>query len=159
MIAAARLEQWATRNRRWAPRRLLGLRARMRGTDQSVVIHDISATGLLIETSAALACSDKVEIELPNKGATLVTVVWTSGRYFGCQFDQPVSSATVSAALLQSPIENVAPRCLIEAVEAPADDEAELIDERYPLTVRLRVILAMTVALWALILWGATALA
>jgi hypothetical protein len=60
------------------------------------------------------------EIELPNYGNMRSVVVWNSGEYYGCEFDEPISPATVSAALLQS-----AP--LPESADSPnGDPVAEL---------------------------------
>jgi PilZ domain len=76
----------------------LGLAA---GTD-SVTIHDLSLTGALIETSAAMLVGASFEFELPHAGAVQAVVVWNSGEFYGCEFERPISSAALSAALLQS---------------------------------------------------------
>src|SRR4029450_4627975 len=73
------------------------------GTGSDVRIHDVSETGLLIETAAELAVFDDLEIELPEVGFTPALVVWTSGRFYGCQFKERISQAAISAALLRSP--------------------------------------------------------
>jgi hypothetical protein len=71
------------------------------GTD-TVTIHDLSLTGALVETSAAMLVGATFEFDLPHAGEIQATVVWNSGEFYGCQFDQPISSAALSAALLQS---------------------------------------------------------
>lgn len=76
----------------------LGLAA---GTD-SVTIHDLSLTGALIETSAAMLVGATFEFELPQAGAVQAMVMWNSGEFYGCQFERPIPSAALSAALLQS---------------------------------------------------------
>lgn len=76
--------------------------AKPSGGDVSVLVHNISSTGLLIESEIALDIGDRIEIGLPHAGATWAKVVWTSARIHGCQFDAPVSSATLSAAQLRS---------------------------------------------------------
>lgn len=68
----------------------------------AVLVHNISTTGLLLESDAALADGEAIEIELPHAGGTRARVVWTSGRLAGCQFDSPISPAALSAAQLQS---------------------------------------------------------
>jgi len=75
------------------------------GSDVPVVIHNISETGMLIECEAALSIRDRVDIDLPHAGVVPATLVWVSGRMFGCQFDAPISPAALSAAQLRSAID------------------------------------------------------
>ena len=42
-----------------------------------------------------LAACDRIEIELPHAGDITAVVIWASGRLFGCQFEGPVSPATL----------------------------------------------------------------
>lgn len=74
------------------------------GADVPVTIHNISETGLLIECEAALSIRDRIDIDLPHAGVVPATLVWVSGRMFGCQFDAPISPAALSAAQLRSAI-------------------------------------------------------
>lgn len=69
-----------------------------------VLIHNISETGLLLESDVDLAAGDRIEIDLPHAGDSSATVVWISDRLFGCRFDAPVSSAALSAAQLRSAV-------------------------------------------------------
>ena len=71
------------------------------GDASPVLVHNISTTGLLLESAQALAPGERIEIELPQAGATAAEVVWSSGNLFGCRFDAPVGSATLSAAQLR----------------------------------------------------------
>lgn len=73
-------------------------------TGIKVLIHNISETGLLLESDVDLAAGDRIEIDLPHAGDSSATVVWVSDRLFGCRFDAPVSSATLSAAQLRSAV-------------------------------------------------------
>jgi hypothetical protein len=68
-------------------------------------VHDLSRTGLLIETDARLAPGDTVEIALPHVELVNAQVVRARGRLFGCRFEQPIATAALSAALLRSPFE------------------------------------------------------
>lgn len=153
MQALARLERVKSRNRRGAPRRQLSLGVVLPQTGDEVVIHDLSTTGILIETSADLATFEQLHLDLPELGSTVATVLWNSGHYFGCEFHAPIPQAAISAALLRSSFMAAPPA----ARPAPVDEELEepeVADERYPLGVRLRVILGLSIALWALILWA-----
>lgn len=75
--------------------------AKATGGEVQVLVHNISATGLLIESEVALAPGEGIEIGLPHAGATWAKVIWASGRIHGCQFDTPISPATLSAAQLR----------------------------------------------------------
>ena len=86
------------------PRRTLLLEAlgATAGDDAtSVLIHNISTTGLLLECNAALTEGEAIEIDLPEAGIETANVIWSSGRLFGCQFAEPISAAALSAAQLR----------------------------------------------------------
>lgn len=92
-------------DRRHDSRRKLSLLARGAhhdGTGLDVLIHNISGTGMLFESDITLAAGDRIEIELPHAGDITAIVIWASGRHFGCQFEGPVSPATLSAVELKS---------------------------------------------------------
>jgi hypothetical protein len=87
--------------RRVAARRTLKLGV---GTAcEPVTIRNMSLTGMLLETSAPMLVGTDFEIELPQAGAVAAVVSWNSGEFYGCEFDRPISTAALSAALLQSP--------------------------------------------------------
>ena len=94
-----------TQVRRGSVRRKLRLdtvgKAPARGSTP-VEIHDLSTSGMLIETSVELAAGETIEIELPRTGPQIAKVIWTSGRFYGCRFAEPIPPAAVSAALLRS---------------------------------------------------------
>lgn len=92
-------------DRRGSDRRVLSLKITASlpdSSDQSVLIHDLSETGLLIETRARLTTGQTFKVFLPVARAINATVVWNSDHFYGCQFENPVPRAAVSAALLQS---------------------------------------------------------
>jgi hypothetical protein len=68
-----------------------------------VIIHDLSEDGLLVESPIALEQGETIEVVIPEAGTAQAKVAWSSGRFFGCRFSNPISSAAVSAALLRSP--------------------------------------------------------
>lgn len=93
-------------------------------SDVPVVIHNISETGLLIECEASLSIRDRIDIDLPHAGVVPATLVWVSGRMFGCQFDAPISPAALSAAQLRS------------AVDFEEASVASFVDEEEPIPAR-----------------------
>ena len=151
--ALARLERAEPFDRRATPRRTMRLGRVLSGTGDDVIIHDLSSSGMLIETAAGLKRFEELKIDLPEHGPTHAWVAWTSGDYFGCEFIRPIPRAAVSAALLRS-----FPAAAAGSSDAPdadgADEEEEAPDERYSLTMRLRVILGSAILSWVLILWA-----
>lgn len=106
MAILAQLQEADSSERRGAARRRLQLETA--GASEAtpnirVVIHDLSVSGLLLETFAQFSVGERIELQLPEAGAAEALIVWNSGRYFGCRFAQPISTAAVSAALLLSP--------------------------------------------------------
>jgi hypothetical protein len=108
-----------------------------------VLVHDLSRTGLLIETSAALSVGADLEIDLPETGVRQAKVVWNGGRYFGCQFHDPISQGGVSAALLKSPT---------EAHSVPAYPDPWEGEEKFSLRARTAIIVGLALASWAVVL-------
>jgi hypothetical protein len=88
----------------------LTVRASNGGSASRVVVHNLSATGLLIEADLALEVGDEFDVELPAAGTTRAEVVWRSDDFCGCEFVTPLSTATVSASRLRSmPVEQALP--------------------------------------------------
>ena len=96
------------------------------GTGIAVQIHNISGTGLLFESDIDLQACDRIEIELPHAGGITAVVIWASGRLFGCQFEGPVSPATLSAVELKSA---VAP--MLESTNAEETRVEPALDESF----------------------------
>lgn len=167
MKIAARLERSKQQDRRSEPRHRLRLGTNIRPTDENASIHDISSTGMLIETGVKLRALDTVKVELPENGPTEALVMWNSGRFYGCEFKHPLSKAAISAAFLRSaPADtqevskkanhkvSVVATATIEE-EGAVQTDAEKVENRLPLRVRALAIIASAVLLWALIISGA----
>jgi len=74
------------------------------GAEIEALVHNISATGMLVESKLPLEIGEVVDVNLPHSGKTATKVIWTSGGLAGCQFEMPISPATLSAAQLRSVI-------------------------------------------------------
>ncbi len=158
MVVQASLAASPAGSRRLSPRRTLRLQSIIADGGEDVVIHDMSHTGLLLETAAFLAERQSLDVELPELGLVRATVVWRSGRYVGCRFDRPVSKAAISAALLRSPAADALPLQPLDEARA-WEQLADLCavpepDEVLPFGTKAQVILGASVLLWALILWA-----
>ena len=105
MAVQAALEILKATGRRRTDRHELKLKATgTQGTvgATDVLIHNISKSGLLLETEAQLSAGGKIIIDLPEMDGREATVIWADGTFFGCSFDRPLSPAVVSAAKLRS---------------------------------------------------------
>lgn len=91
-----------TASRRGAPRFVLSLGSTLGPCGSAAVIHDLSSTGLSLETAANLDVGDTFQVELPHMGPAKATVIWRQGPLFGCQFEHSIARSAVSAALLRS---------------------------------------------------------
>jgi hypothetical protein len=137
MSLPAHFDEPVGRERRSSDRRALRLDVEgpeETGDPAQVTVHDLSRTGMLIETSTSLAQGETIEVDLPESGKVEARIVWNSGRFYGCQFSTPISNATLSAALLlssppsQAPATALAPnlaadlRAITEQVERIASE-------------------------------------
>lgn len=150
MVLSAQLETSATDiDRRISDRHVLKLRvpgSTTSGSGIPVLIHDISVTGLLIQTEAGLDIGTMLEIHLPEVGAQAANVVWNRDQFFGCEFQSPLSKAGLSAALLKS-YTGQEDRAGAAAFEDAYDTEAD----KLPRNVRLLIIVGLALASWVAI--------
>jgi hypothetical protein len=121
-----------------------------------VTVHELSATGFLIETDAPLTLGSAIAFELPVAGIVRGEIIWASGHYFGGQFHRPLSPDAIAAALGASRVvwPNFTPssaedrdRALPSAPVAPAIS----IPERLPIAVRTLIISGVSLLLWSVI--------
>ena len=142
--------------RRTATRRKLHLPTQgvVRLGAADVLILNMSRTGLLLETAGLLAEGETIELDIPEAVRVRAIVKWSSGDLFGCQFIRPISSATVSAALLRAPYALPEPKALVPAPavrplanRAPVENvpEGEL-----SLAARMRWIIGLAILSWVL---------
>ena len=111
------------------------------------LIHNLSESGLLIETSADLQVGETLQVELPHAGSTTALVIWRRGLRVGCEFVSPVSKAAVSAALLRNPIDS--PTVPPTRTELQLDG---LLNREVP--VESQLLLFMSLLLWLLVAVG-----
>lgn len=140
--------------RRKLPRHRLNLDVASQAGDapaQRVLVHDISTNGLLLESETELAAGEAIKVELPEAPATVARVVWSSGAFYGCQFDRPIPGAAVSASRLQSPFGPLA----APPEPEPEPDSGELpyhVERgRLPTGLRIQAVVAISVLLWLVV--------
>ncbi|CCA91901.1 MULTISPECIES: helix-turn-helix domain-containing protein [unclassified Novosphingobium] len=91
-----------------AHRRKLRLEARgalESGTETSVVIHNLSESGMLMESKTELEIGEAIDLDFPEAGQVHATVEWASGTLYGCSFDKALSAFALSAAQLRGAVE------------------------------------------------------
>lgn len=122
------------------------------------IVHNLSETGLLIETDAAVRVGETIAIDLPDAIASTAVVVRRDGRLVGCQFVSPVSRGVVSAAQLLTP---GAPPLPLDP-PAPADRDSTEFDGEWrydvghhlddeQMSATIVVVIAIVIALIAVI--------
>lgn len=120
-IPAKLMTAAAGTDRRIKPRHLLlievAISVGQQGTD--ALVHDLSTTGLRIETDDPLDVGEQLTIELMGGTTIEATVVWSSDRSYGCRFASSVPQGVIGAILLQAPIDlpSSVPTRTIEEVE------------------------------------------
>lgn len=85
-------------------RRVLRLEARAASAagEGGIQIHNLSRTGMLAESAAALPVGTDIEVEMAGGARHRAEVVWRDADLFGCRFTRPLSQAALSAALLRA---------------------------------------------------------
>jgi len=90
-----------------APRRELRLEsegATASGETARVLIHNVSVTGLLIESAVRLAEDERIAIALPQVGSASAHVVWANENFYGCRFETPLPASALGALELYAQI-------------------------------------------------------
>lgn len=109
------------------------------GRKAQVAIHNVSATGLLIETTVPLIDGERIDIILPEAGPASASVVWASGSYYGCRFATALKPGVLSALQLRgdAPATPTTPPSAASATLQPAPRPTQM--ETLPIRIaRLR---------------------
>ena len=88
------------------------------GLEANVLIHNISASGLLMETEVELGEDEKLILDLPEAGAVRAAIVWHSGFLFGCAFEQPLDPKALAGVELRA---DPAVEAVVPTLEAPTE--------------------------------------
>ena len=67
------------------------------GESQPVLVRDISARGLLLETEEGVTLDQVVSVNLPEAGEVAAHVIWQGDKLAGCRLDDHLSQATIDA--------------------------------------------------------------
>lgn len=92
---------WPSENeRRSEARRHLLFATTARGHDgesQPVLVRDISARGLLLETEEGALLDQTIAVNLPEAGDIEAHVIWQGDKLAGCRLDSHLSQVTIDA--------------------------------------------------------------
>ena len=72
------------------------------GASGNVTIHNISESGMLIETGLELGVGARLSVDLPHDASVPASVVWASDKLFGCKFERPIGLPALSAVQLKA---------------------------------------------------------
>lgn len=128
----------------------------------SVIIHNLSGTGLLIETGKKLEPGATFDVDLPEVGATEVRVAWTSGDFYGCDFTTPIAAGRAGAPRLHAlddmaaapeavPAFLASPPFGYGTTEQPFPGEQTSSEPKLPMRSRILFVLGISLILWAII--------
>ena len=67
------------------------------GESQPVLVRDISARGLLLETEESVTLDPVVSVNLPEAGEVTAHIIWQGDKLAGCRLDDHLSQATIDA--------------------------------------------------------------
>ncbi len=130
-----------------------------------VSLHDLSATGFLIECAEPLSVGSEISLELPGIGSATGDVVWASGRFIGGEFRKALPPSALSTARASSPVlwpDFTPTSAAHRGAEAVAEQEAEvplvaepaIADTRLPVARRVQVIVGASILLWTPLAFG-----
>ncbi len=119
----------------------------------SVTVHELSASGFLIETDAPLPVGASVSFELPVAGVVAGEIVWGSGTYLGGQFHAKLPRDVLAAALAASRVvwPSFTPTSIADRGQAVTASQGVASEELLPLATRVRIIAGSSLLLWSLI--------
>lgn len=69
---------------------------------QSVTLHNISATGALIEAEQPLDMGQIISIILQDNQSAIAEIIWTSWPLYGCRFAEPLPAAVMGSLKLRN---------------------------------------------------------
>lgn len=95
------------------------------GEDQPVLVRDISARGLLLETEEAGTLDKTIVVNLPEAGDVEADVIWQGEKLAGCRLETHLTQATIDAvratgeaAHAEQPADAPAPRTAARTLAA-----------------------------------------
>jgi transcriptional regulator with XRE-family HTH domain len=105
------------------------------GERANVTIHNVSATGLLIETDLALQADEVLLVDLPESGVVEARIVWRSAPMFGCKFNASLEPSILSAIQLKASVHARLPSTLKQEASATMGKQLEQLRKKRGMTL------------------------
>lgn len=145
-------------NRRAAPRHRISLTAEGAsispesiGGLEKVVVHSLSRTGALIEGDFSMEVGADIDVCLPDSGSVRSKVVWADKTLFGCEFEKPISNASLKRALLRAePLADGALRPLTAGMDTLAEVTSYRDPDSWARGARILFITGASLTMWAI---------
>lgn len=127
---------------------------------QSLTILDLSASGFLLETDQPLSAGSYLIVEMPGEVSKFCKTVWNSGKLHGATFSEPLSETELQDLISSSSViwPSFCGGTQATSFVKPADPSSVIIYdpridevEKLPFATRMRIIVGVSAALWALI--------
>lgn len=146
-----------------SPRMVLKLltAGRMPQAELQLEMYNISHTGFLAKVTGNLKIGQVLDVELAPGTSRKATPVWLNDGLAGFTFLEPISSAMISSAFLRGDFTQTVRSA--ESIGDPGLAPAEVLSEppspkKYPLAIRVLILLGLAIGSWAVLIAGASLL-
>lgn len=141
------------------------------GADVSdLTVHDVSASGILLETDQRLASGAQIVVAFPDSFRREARIVWASNDFYGAEFTEGLNPAELARIYSASQIvwpafkgeqrpdffdlrqsRDIVDTPASDALAQDSDDRALDNADKLPLPTRLKVIFGMATLCWTII--------
>ena len=140
-----------------------------------VTLHNLSTTGLLIETLTPLSAGTTITLALSEHEDVAATIVWSDGAFHGAGFENPLGRGALTAITARSkvvwpefngsnspneartsdaPSAEIIDFATAEIVGSPEAQTISTVESALPIPVRVQVILGASTIFWSIIIGG-----
>jgi hypothetical protein len=146
----------------------------------ALLIHDLSAGGFLAVVDGAAPAEERISVDLPGLGPVAARVAWRGESCFGGEFLAPLARSDLATVMghasviwadfaeSRGQVGALAAAASAKAVQEepdwddtappPISEPAFAPDDRYPLAIRLRIIIGLAALSWLLLVAAVFAL-
>ncbi len=146
----------------------------------ALLIHDLSARGFLAVVDGAAPPDERISVDLPGLGPVTARIAWRGQSCFGGEFEPPLARSDLAVVMRHASViwaDFAESRGQVESLAAaaraklvpeepdwdatappPITEPAPAPDDRYPLAIRLRIIIGLAALSWLLLVAAVFAL-
>ena len=131
--------------------------------ERSLTILDLSTSGFLLETDQPLKAGSFLIVEMPGEVSKICKTVWNSGKLYGATFSEPLSDNELQDLISSSSVvwPSFGGGRPTTSIMQPDDPSSEIFDdpridegEKFPVAIRLIIVVGASAALWGIIGFG-----